>query len=299
MRRRYALLTAVVASGLAPAAADATWQGEPGRVAYDTAAGLQTVRPDGSHRRLLVKGNTSYGLDWSRGGRELAFSTGGLWRMRADGSHKKLILSENGIATVFLRPAWSPGGQRLVFTAETEPTDPDDQSQSSTSVIYTVRRDGTHLRKVADGIEAVWSKSGRHIRFAEKDGDIAQVEPDGGAYKVLAHQDGYTHSLDLSPDGKRLVYETHPFETPDGKYKATVYVLEVRTGERSGFNGDRLGALDLLWTPSGRRLAFVHTPSGPGRSQFRTMRPDGRDIRSVFRFSARNSVPSDLAWQTR
>lgn len=296
MRSGSALITALAALALWPSPAGATWQGRPGKLAYWTLEGLNTIGHDGTHHRLFPKLQATYGLDWSRNGHELAFSNTSLWRMHADGRHRKLILSSNGIATVLEYPSWSPDGRTLVFTGETDSNN-DENPVPSTFWIYTVRRDGTHLRKLVEGREAVWSKSGRHIRFAETDGDIAQIEPDGNAYKVLAHGDEFTFSLDLSPDGKRLVYETTPFS--GNRFEATIHVLDVRTRVRVSFPLSQLRTLDVFWAPGGKRLAFIHSPNGPGRSELRTMRPDGHGIRRAFTFPARNSTPRNVAWQTR
>jgi hypothetical protein len=154
-----------------------------------------------------------------------------------------------------------------VFTSETDSND-DEHPAPSKFWLYTVRADGTHLHKLVEGREAVWSASGRHIRFAEPDGDVAQVEPDGSHYKVLAHQTGYTHSLDLSPDGKHIAYVTASFTDE----KRIVEILNVRTRKRTSFRANRLGAWEVTWMPGGAPHGASERQRGQARVQVRRAR---------------------------
>src|SRR4051794_29612360 len=109
MRRRYVLSTVVVALALWPeAAADATWQGKPGRLAYSNGGGIHTIGGHGRHHHLLAERGGGYGVAWSRKGRHLAYSTGStLWVARADGSKRELVVSSDGRATVLRSPSWA------------------------------------------------------------------------------------------------------------------------------------------------------------------------------------------------
>jgi Tol biopolymer transport system component len=278
---------------MAPTVAQATWPGKPGLVAYETLDGINTIHRDGSHHRLIVRGNSLYKFDVSKSGREIAYSNGDLWRIRPDGTHRRQILTASSVGTVIQSPAWAPSGRRLVFTAEIDPSDPDSNTPSR-FVLYTVHRDGSHLRMLAPGLEAVWSSSGRHIRFAEQDGDIAQIQPDGSHYKVLAHHDGYTFGLDMSPDGSRLLYETS--ETDSGE----VRTLNVRNGKRTSFYAARLGVLHVVWAPGGKRLAFAWGKARVAASQLRTATVRGRNVRRVLTFVHDDfDWPFAVAWLTR
>src|SRR3954454_14124716 len=100
MRSTRLLLVGIAALALWPSAATATWPGKPGKLAYWTLTGLHTIGPTGKHHRRLEKNGATYGIAWSRSGKELAFSDGSVWRTRADGSHRKLVRSPQGIATI-------------------------------------------------------------------------------------------------------------------------------------------------------------------------------------------------------
>jgi Tol biopolymer transport system component len=292
---RYILLPLALATlACLPSSAAATWPGKASKLAYHSGGGdARTVDSNGKHRHVLAKDNGVYGLDWSRSGKQIVFADGYLWRARADGSHKRKVFTSNNVPTI-QSPSWSPDGRSLVFTSETDSND-DEHPAPSKFWLYTIRVDGTHFRKLVEGREAVWSASGRHIRFSEADGDVAQVEPDGSHYKVLAHHTGFTHSLDLSPDGKHLVYITASFTGED----SIIEVLNVRTRKRTSFPATPPRAFEVAWAPGGKRLVYGYHEIDAPRAVLRTMRTDGTRIRRVFTLAASDGIPSNIAWQTR
>ena len=289
-------MAALLACMLAPAAADATWAGKQGRIAYWALNGVHTIRPDGTHDRLILPGLTGNAFSWSRGGGEIAYSNDTLWRARPDGTHRRLI-ADRGYGplnedTDLTSPAWHPKGDRLVFTVSyrTNSGDP----PLFENWIYTVRRDGSHVRRLLRGREAVWSRSGSHIRFIDEDFDIVEINPNGSGRRELAHYTRDTRSLDLSPNGNRLVYQTGPTNKP------TFWTLNVRNGTRTKFTKGKRGVLvgSVVWAPGGKRLAYIFRPGENTRYQLRTVRPDGSGDRKAMTFPAGDWV-YDLAWQTR
>ena len=289
-----ALLTCV----LWPAAADATWPGKAGLVTYWAVDGVHTIRPDGTHDRLVfpyVQGNV---FAWSPNGREIGYVHGGVWRARPDGTNRRRIRrawylndGSGGPETELSAPAWGPKGDRLVFTETWRPRPPDGTGDGDVNWIRSVRRDGTHLRKLVRGKEAVWSRSGAHIRFIDEGNDIVEIKPNGRGRRVLARNPddrhpGYIHSLDLSPDGNRLVYKTGD---------TIFHILNVRNRAHTTF---RLGAGagDVVWAPGGKRLAYISKASEDSPFELRTVRPNGHDVRKVFEFPG---AAINLAWQTR
>src|SRR3954451_20511078 len=290
-------IAALLACMLLPAAADATWPGKAGRVAYWSLDGVHTIGADGKHDRVVLPGLTGNAFAWSPNGREIAYGNDEVWRARADGSDRHVIVAagyeEPGRTAEVLSPAWGPEGDKLVFTASSS-INPEDQSPPGRiNWIWSVHRNGTHLRKLARGREAVWSGSGAHIRFIDEDYDIVEMNADGSGRRVLASNSASTRSLDLSPDGTRLVYETAPGRT------TTFRTLSVRNGARTKFSlTGKFGVGQVVWAPGGKRLACLFRPGNPKRYQLRTIRPDGHGIRKVLTFPKSDWV-NDLAWQTR
>ena len=297
--RRALPIAALFACVLSPAAADATWPGKAGLVAYWGIEGVQTVRPDGTHHRLVLPGLTGNTFAWSPGGRQIGYTIDGVWRARADGTHRVLIRGSGyeepgqGGETDLGSPAWGPKGDRLVFTVTSRPAPDDGTGAGDINWIWSVHRDGTHLRKLVRGKEAVWSRSGAHIRFIDEDYDIVEIKANGSGRRVLAYNaqaSDFTRSLDLSPDGNRLVYETGTAR------KTTFRTLNVRNGARTKFSLGKQGVGSVVWAPGGKRLAYIFLPSPNKRYQLRTIRPNGHGDHKVLTFPA--GWVKDLAWQT-
>src|SRR4051812_32793567 len=88
-------IAVLVVGALWPSAANATWPGKPGLVAYWGLKGIQTVRADGTHHRVVLKSLLGTGFAWSPNGHEIAYACGlGVCRMRADGSQQQVIVNE-------------------------------------------------------------------------------------------------------------------------------------------------------------------------------------------------------------
>jgi WD40 repeat protein len=289
-------VAALLACVLSPAAADATWPGKAGLVAYWGIEGVQTVRADGTHHRLILPGLTGNTFAWSPAGRQIGYTIDGVWRARPDGSDRHLIRGSGyeepgqGGETDLSSPAWGPKGDRLVFTVTSRPAPDDGTGANDVRWLWSVRSNGTQLRKLDRGREAVWSRSGAHIRFIDEDFDIVEINADGSGRRVLAYNSVDTHSLDLSPDGNRLVYQT------GSGPKTTFRTLNVRNNARTHFSLGKQGVGAVVWAPGGKRLAYIFQPSLNKRYQLRTIRPNGRDDRKVLTFP--KGWVKDLAWQT-
>lgn len=126
--------------------------------------------------------------DWSSRG-EIAFEDGpGLWVIDDAGTWRRRLTA--GPKDLF--PSWSPDGTRLAFTRY--------KSESSRcGTIYTVRRDGRDLRRLAGGCahNPAWSPDGRSIAFLK--GDYLMAIPARGARarRITDMSDAYT--IDWQP----------------------------------------------------------------------------------------------------
>ena len=106
--------------------------GVNGLIAFVSAARggdrIETVRRDGTRRRVLTRGSDP---DWSPSGRRIAFERNGdVFLADRNGRHERMVVPEG------TDPAWSPSGDRIAFrTAEGD--------------IATVYMDGTGFLEVA------------------------------------------------------------------------------------------------------------------------------------------------------
>jgi len=293
MRLRV-LTVAVAGLALVPASAAGTWGGDTGRVAYDAFPehgdmAVWSIRPDGTHNRLLVRDAND--PSWSPRGRKLVFyRDNAIYRARADGSHVRRIVKGPGDAV--FEPTWSPDGRRVAFTAEFEFQD--GEEVSTEDWIYTVRADGRQLRRIRRGHAPVWSPRAKRIAFVAA--GIWSIGTNGEKLRRLAPDEGYVGELDFSPNGRRLVYQA-------GFGPTAIRVLNVLTRKERKISRKRLGRpTEARWTPSGRRIAYLHAalpkqqPGVHPPTVLRTIKPNGRGRRDAFQFRPRR-WPFSFAWQ--
>ena len=208
---------------------------------------IETVHPSGRGRRVLrtfpvEEGVGESGPVWSPSGRSLTFEQGGrLSIMRADGTGLRRLAqltSSDG------EPTWSPDGRRLAFVGR----------RACCNWLYTVRRDGTALRRVAaqEVRWPAWSITGRiaFVNHDDRGGDVVglrdgtyAVRPDGSRLRRLF---GRGQQPDWSPDGSRLAFV------------ASQHVFTMGAdGERLRRLTDHSGDTDPAWSPDGRHIAFI------------------------------------------
>lgn len=142
---------------------DADWSPDGGRIAFvsdrDGDDEIYTMRPNGSRPRQLTFNEAPAGFDgdpnWSPDGRKIAFTSERdltpetefqveIYTMRADGSRQTRLTFDD--LSDFL-PAWSPDGRKIAFTSFRDATHEVDEDNAE---IYTMRADGSHLRRLTD-----------------------------------------------------------------------------------------------------------------------------------------------------
>jgi TolB protein len=171
-----------------------------------------------------------------------------LYVMRSDGGRVRRLTHFEGTVEA---PAWSPDGNTVAFAAY------DRQGfESKGSDIYTIRHDGSHLRRITKlgfATDPAWSPDGRRIAFASiKYGDLWVMTANGKSLRQLTRPPRGLVDVTptWSPDGKRIAFARRSSSTGD--------VLVV---DANGRHVRRLTTGDgdcrsPAWTPNGKRILF-------------------------------------------
>jgi Tol biopolymer transport system component len=248
---------AVVAVVMSAAPAGATPPGQNGRIAFvrprPQVASLLTIRPDGSHRRLLTQHFQIASPDWSADAAWIAYCARAprkhspdIWVIGSDGTHRHRITKFTGYDC---DPAWSPDGEWIAF----------DRVVDGARRVMAVHPDGTGLHVLAgDAQDAQYSPDGERIAFTREENqhDAVYVRGvDGGPARRITPPSIRAVQPDWSPSGARIAvlapayrFGTSNLYTVNQDGTNLVQVTHI---SRAGF-----GILDVSWSPNGRRMVL-------------------------------------------
>jgi Tol biopolymer transport system component len=252
----------------APPPASATYPGANGRIAFTArlsrAEGWQlyTMRPDGSARRQLthIKGSSdiSFMPDWSPSGARIVFMnslTGHtqLYLIRADGSHMHRVFADRGHDDIF--PTWSPDGHTIVFSRVSE--------NSIGAALWSVRPDGSHLRRITDGqtdhVGASFTPDGSTIVFDRSgNGIIAAIwrmDADGSNLERLTPVELRAGLPDVSPDGSQVVFS----DNQNGHLPTSIWIMNIDGSGLTQLTDAGCCYQDVrpVFSPDGTRILFA------------------------------------------
>jgi TolB protein len=163
---------------------------------------------------------------WSPNGRRILFERGlgpspgtnnvtALFVMRPDGRGVRQITQRGADPAVNQPyedngPAWAPDSAHIVFTRL--------QRNSERDAIFTIRADGTELRRltpwrVEGWGQPDWSPDRRWIAAPiNSQQDVALIHPNGTGLHIILSQPFSWSSLSFSPDGKKITVGHRLFE---------------------------------------------------------------------------------------
>jgi Tol biopolymer transport system component len=169
------------------------WSPDGSRIAFVSSAGFGeeggvfVINADGSDQRLVAEGN-AFDPAWSPDASRIVYSlndTNGdthLWVVDLETGSQEPLPELPGAQS---EPAWSPDGQTIAFR----------WWSPGGEAIYTVRPDGSDLRKIASGSEPTWSPDGSWLAFTHVDEEtgpqIWLVDSLGRGAHALTSMEGF------------------------------------------------------------------------------------------------------------
>lgn len=178
-------------------------------------------------------------------------------------------------------PSWSPDGTRITFASHRSDPDPSDGTEIMD--VYTMRADGSHVRKITDSVgysgTPAWSPDGKWLAFAADRADypasqgIYLVRSDGSApparVTTLPATSIGQELPRFSPDGTRIVFSEYRggHGTRKGGYvgeQAVLFTVRPDGTDLRQITPWGIHATDADWSPDGTKLVFGAQPTHIG-----------------------------------
>jgi Tol biopolymer transport system component len=228
---------------------------------------------------------------WSSDGRTLAYvnlESNTLWLCDATGANARAVTKPEA-ARFPRQPAFSRDGRRLAFALRnTGPRGDLAVVEIGTGQVRFLTAGGALV------LTPAWSPDDRFIYFAShRSGamNIWKIPSGGGQPEQVTSGQGDDAELDLSLDGKRLLFST---------YRVNVDLAEARLDAPGGekpagvkwLTGDAArGELGPVYSPDGRRVAYFSNRPGAEVETIWTMEADGSKASPILEDGRINVYP--------
>ncbi|MFN2525486.1 MAG: TolB family protein [Actinomycetota bacterium] len=268
-----------------------------------------SVAPNGSAIRRVSEGSD---IDiqpaWSPDGRRLAFvrtdlllTNSDIWVMERDGTGVTNLTPDYTVSDY--QPAWSPDGGKILFSRRS-PSGLVPPPAVTDIRMYIMNADGSDVTRLAGtpGIAGAgeWSPDGRWIVFGTcretantpGAGPLGLIRPDGSGHRTLEVPGGGACVPHWSPDGKSILYTAVSGDDPRDLWT----IAPDGTGARNLTAGSESDHLFGVWSPDGKRIAFLSDRDGSYKLY--TMRSDGSNVRKLIDLEL-NANEAGLDWGPR
>ena len=236
----------------------------------------------GTPRRLIFGAKDP---DWSPDGRSLAYlnmADDTIWISDASGQNRRRVVPPPASPLANTEPRFSPDGRELALVLR--PGGPYGELAVADVASGKVRQ-LTHDNALA--LSPAWSPDGHSIYFASSRGgtmNIWKIVAAGGEPEQITSGQGDDAELDVSKDGKRIVFST---------FRLNMHIvqldLEAKAGERN---------LKVLTTdPARNQIAPVYSPDGKRLAYFSNRK--GAEKESIWVSNADGSNSVELVQDNR
>jgi Tol biopolymer transport system component len=225
----------------------------------------------GTPRRLILN---AMAPAWSPDGRSLAYannSTGSIWIADSSGQNARAITQPAEPPWVEFDPRLSPDGRRLAFVFKAGgPYGELAVANLATGKVSRLTDD------YALALSPAWSPDSRLIYFASSRGgavNIWKIAASGGEPEQVTAGQGQDAELDVSSDGKRMVFSS---------YRENINIAEVRVDSGDGETRPKWLTTDPArnafmpaYSPDGKHLAYCSSRQGLEREIIWVIDSDG------------------------
>ena len=209
---------------------------------------LMLAEPPGRPPREFTQGNADSSPRFSPDGASLALLRAAkpgqprqIWTMPADGGEaRQLTAAPKGVADF----AWSPGGDRIVYCADTDPPGDDDANDGGPRVAVISR---IRYRHDQQG----WRGDAHYHLYL--------IGRDGGAAIQLTDGDWDDFAPVWSPDGTKIAFISGRRDDRDFRARNEVYVVDAAGGPAQCVSDGLESAGAATWAPDSQRLAALGT----------------------------------------
>src|SRR5215472_13070476 len=194
---------------------------------------------------------------WSPDGKWLAFfghqgDKSGMFVVRPDGSEVTFIAESNGTNSPLPGTGneltWSPDGKTIAFISST----PDPRAAEASGDPMVISR---YLYKPDAGEGMTRFNDNQRLH-------IFSVEVATKHVKQLTQGEFDEHSIDWSPDGKRILFGSNREPNQDEFFNYDLFTLNVADGSIQRLTATEYNEYDAIWSPDGKHIAYRGTRRG-------------------------------------